>query len=495
MTTKTFADAILEAELHSKQAPKHAALSGMAGDDLKLVVEALNPYRVFNVKKFDWPQAFANTDDTYARFFELLNYLHERTLSGNAAKAAITGVLGCYTERTAKVLSRVLLKDLRCGATASTFEKIYPLINIPSFELMGAEKMTPKYQWQFPCIGEAKYDGTRLIAIVKTDTAVAKPTKPQGLLFDDDEDVAPASSRVVTYWSRGGRQVEQFAGIFDAELIKMADACGHDIIVDGEALASSFQETVKAKGSDNDAAKANLRFYSFDIMHLDHWEAQSCPVPQEQRSTFLDALIKKLQLTKIYKSKFKILHNMAEAKDFYEEVLKDGLNDDGTTNGLGEGLIIKYLLGLYQWNMGGSRGPEWTKWKPIIDVDLKIVGFYEGDKGTKNEGKLGGLVLEGTDENGAPIKTNCGGFKVSHPKMKPLLAELAKKAGVQFDDPKKPNYVKNKDQFLRQYIWDHQDEFLGKMAMLEAQEMCLAEGSTVYALRFPQFVTTRPDKD
>jgi DNA ligase-1 len=492
MTTKTFADAILEAEQHSKQAPKFAALAGMAGDDLKLVVEALNPYRVFNVKKFDWPQAFANTDDTYARFFDLLNQLHDRTLSGNAARAAIPAVLGCFTERTAKVLARVLLKDLKCGATSSTFEKIYPGLSIPKFELMGAEKMDAKYKWIFPCIGEAKYDGTRLIAIIKSD-ATSVAAKPQGVLFDDD--TTPTSTRSVTYWSRGGRQVEQFAGIFDAELIKMADELGRDIIVDGEALASSFQETVKAKGSENAEAKANLKFYAFDIMDLTHWEAQSCPVKQQDRSTGLEALIKKLNLTKILKSKYKILKDMTEAKDFYEEVLKDGLNPDGTTNGLGEGLIIKYLDGLYQWNMGGSRGPEWTKWKPIIDVDLRIVGFYEGDPGTKNEGKLGGLKLEGTDENGNEIKTNCGGFKVAHPKMKPLLAELAKKAGVQFDDPKKPNYVKNKDQFLREYIWDHQDEFLGKIAMLEAQELSLAEGATHYALRFPQFVTIRDDKE
>ena len=141
MKTKTFADAILEAEQHSKQAPKFAALAGMTGDDLKLVVEALNPYRVFNVKKFDWPQAFANADDTYTRFFDLLNQLHDRTLSGNAARAAIPAVLGCFTERTAKVLARVLLKDLKCGATSSTFEKVYPGLSIPKFELMGAEKM------------------------------------------------------------------------------------------------------------------------------------------------------------------------------------------------------------------------------------------------------------------------------------------------------------------------------------------------------------------
>lgn len=470
---KTFAAAIFEAEKHTKQAPKFEALAGLTGDELKLAVEALNPYRVFNIRKYDLPKAYAAADASYVPFFGLLDELHERTLTGNAAKAAVTAALAEYTELTAKALMRVLDKDLKCGATVSTFKKIYPGFDVPEFDLMGAEKMDPKYVWQFPCLCESKYDGQRAIAMVRFGTS---------------------GEGNVSYLSRSGKSLPHLEGLFDNDLISLAKLIGTDIIVDGEALAGSFQESIKAKGSNNDSAKANLKFYAFDWMLLTEWEVQDCPVTQKVRSETLEAYLKQLGSTVLVKSKYKIVQNLAEAHEFYTEVLKEGLNADGTTNGLGEGLIVKYLGAFYKWNLGGSRGPEWTKWKPIIDVDLKITGFYEGNAGTKNEGKLGGMTLEGTDENRNVIKTDCGGFKVSHPKMKPLLAKLAAIMGVQFENEKKPNFVKNKDQFLRQYIWDHQDEFLGQTAMLEAQEMCLAENSTVYALRFPQFVTIRDDK-
>lgn len=50
-TGKTLADAIFEAELHTKQEPKHAALSGLTGQDLVLLVQALNSKRVFGIRK------------------------------------------------------------------------------------------------------------------------------------------------------------------------------------------------------------------------------------------------------------------------------------------------------------------------------------------------------------------------------------------------------------------------------------------------------------
>lgn len=498
---KRFADAIFAAEGVSKQDQKHEALSGLEGDDLQLVYKALNPYAVFNVKKFTMPTAFATADASYDSFFELLDQLETRELSGNAAKAAITAILGQYTEKTAQALSRVLIKNLRCGATASTFSKLYPDLKIPSFEIKGAEKIDAKYKWVFPCIGEAKYDGRRLITLVRPATQAeiterSKGAAKQGLLFDEDEpSVGDASLKwsVVSY-ARSGNVAEYVEGIFDDELIKIAEFLGHGYAIDGESLSTSFQDTGKAYGSKNVEQRQALKYYVFDIMHIDEWDARSCPIVQEVRSNNVEALVSALKLTKLVKSKSKTLHNMAEAHAFYAEVLEDGTNEDGTKNGRGEGLMIKRNNGLYAWDINGSRSDAWVKWKPVLDFDLTITGFYRGDAGTKNEDKLGGLTLEGFDENKNPIKTNCGGFKVSHPKMKPLLAELAKKAGVQFDSEKKPNFVKNKDQFLRQYIWDHQDEFLGKVAMVEAQEMCLAEGETVYALRFAQFVTVRDDK-
>jgi DNA ligase 1 len=472
--SKTLADAIFEAEKHSKKDAKRAALSGLTGDQLRLVHEALEPMRVFNVtaNKTEKPAAYANADDSLTPFFTLLDMLHDRTLSGNAAKAAVTATLGRYTERTATALLRVLDKDLKCGATISTFGEVYPeLASVSQFDLMGAEKMDKKkYKWQWPCIGESKYDGLRAICYIKNGK--------------------------ISYFSRNGKPHAHLVGIFDDELIALAKILGNNgnIVLDGEALASSFQESLKARGSDNAEAKAALSFYAFDWMTTDEWDARNCPMTQDMRSATLDAAIKSTPFKQIKKSKFRILHNMTEAQEFYTEVLKEGLKDDGTQNGLGEGLIIKYMKAFYAWNLGGSRGPEWTKWKPIIDVDLEIVGFELGDAGSKNADKLGKLKVFGKDENGNVIRSNVGGFKVSHPKMLPLLQALAAKTGANLFNPKKPDFVKNKDQFLRAYIWDNQAEFLGKIAMMEAQELTLADGATEYSLRFPQFVMIRDDK-
>jgi DNA ligase-1 len=474
MTQKTFAEAIFSAEQHSKQQPKFEALTGLNDESLKLVVEALSPYRVFGVKKFDFPKTYAQVDPaTYQEFFTLLDALHERAFTGNAARSYITTSLSKFTENTAKALSRVLLKDLKCGASPVTFEKIYPNLVIPKFELMGAEKMAKDYKWKFPCIVESKYDGLRLIAIVKTNTS-----KAHQLVF--------GNQREVTYYSRSGKPSDYVVGLFDEELSNIADYLGYDIIVDGEALGDSFQETMNAKGSDNKEAKDKLKFMAFDIMPLCEWSAQSCSLPQIDRSILLEYTIEQVQAKKICKSEYKIVDTYDDAKTFYELMLHKGY----------EGLIIKYTDGKYQWNMGAQRGPEWTKWKPVMDVDLKIVGFFEGAKDTKNEGKLGAFLLEGQDENGNKISTNCGGIKVSDPRLSSLVESLAKKEGVDLkakDSNGKP--VTSKDQFFREYVYSHQAEFYGKMCLVEAQELTKAEGSTTYALRFPQFVCMRPDKD
>jgi ATP-dependent DNA ligase len=245
------------------------------------------------------------------------------------------------------------------------------------------------------------------------------------------------------------------------------------IVVDGEVLGDSYQVTSKAKGSDNQTAKDTLKFYAFDWCSLPGWIVEYSPTAQHYRSAGLEKNIKKCKLTKVVKSKWKLIHNMDEAKAFYEEMLAEGY----------EGLILKDPEACYEW----KRSRSWTKWKPVFDVDLTIEGFYFGDENGKNADKLGGLNLRGADENGNKIVTKCGGFAVQHPKTKAFVEELAKKAKV---DLSKTTY----DQFLRDYIMTHQDEFLGEIAQVEFQELSLAEGSDTYSLRFPVFIMIRKDK-
>jgi len=368
---KSFADAIEAAEKVSTKKEKFAALSGIVSNQQRLVAEAMNPYRVFNVKKWeDQPERHAKIDSGISSFYALLDNLHSRKLTGDAARAAVQDTLSWYTKRTAKYLARVLRKDLDCGAQRKTFKKIYPNLKIPEFKVMLAEKMTEKYKWKFPCIAEAKYDGQRVVAFI-----------------DDDKET-------VTYLSRAGKPADFCNGLFDEELIELARMEDHygPLVVDGEVKARTFQESMTAKGRKNDKAKKKLRFYAFDWMPLNEWESKRCTTLQAARSEVLYDWIFDGEFKTIVAAKHRVVHSVDDAKKFYREVLKDG----------DEGLIIKDRMAEYTW----KRTSAWTKWKPVITLDLTIVEIIKG-KG-KYSNSCGAVRLEGEDENGLKIKTRMG---------------------------------------------------------------------------------------
>lgn len=465
---KSFTEAILATESIGTKVGKFEALSGLDESGKRLLYETENPYRVFGIKKWDKPSFYASSDPSFDEFFTLLDSLHSRQLTGNAAKVAVTVTLSKYSEQTSLILERVLKKDLKCGAGKTTFESVYPDLNIPGFDIMLCSKIEhskneqgkiiyPKYNWKFPCYGSVKYDGMRLLTLVENGN--------------------------IEYLSRSGKSADQWNGLFDEELIRMEKLVGEPIVVDGEALAGDFQSTAKAKGSSGD--KSGMRFFVFDWMLLSEWKNQNCPNEQLLRSVTLESMVNSLGLKKIVNAKNKILNSIEEATEFYTEVIDLGLP------GQDEGLIIKQLNGLYYWD-SKKRTQVWAKWKPVIDVDIKIVGVFKGKEHTKNENHLGGFYVEGEDENGNKIKSKVGGFKVNSKKFKDWIDKFAKDRNINLQEIYDSGV--SKDEFFRTYAWENQDQFIGQTCTVETQELSMAENSEFYSLRFPQFLCLREDK-
>lgn len=438
----------LESTTSGNEKQKIITNAQLLPDELQLVHYALNPFFVFGIKKIVMPTQFADTDETLDFFIALLDDLRFRKLTGNKAKDAVTKVLSLYTENTANILIRVLKKDLKCGTSEVTWNKVFPEL-VPVFDVMLASKVDEKYKWPFPIQAEYKMDGTRLIAITENG--------------------------VTSYFSRSGKPSDFCNGLFDEELADLEKYVGQPIVVDGEALGDNFTETLNAKSSDNDAAKAKLRFFAFDYMTLAEWKAQHGTKAQKTRTTELKNMIEIRGYKKIVKSKTLLCHNMDEVTAFYRQALDDHF----------EGLILKDPEALYEW----GRSKAWYKWKPVFDFDLKVVGIYEGREGTKNEGRMGGFELEGADENGNFIRTNCGSLQVGKKGewLDTYIAKLAAEEGVDL------NEVSN-DEFFRTYVWKNKEKFIGRTAQVEAQELSKSEASEDYSLRFPVLVMFRSDK-
>lgn len=382
----------------------------------RLIWEGLNKYRVWHVQKFDEPTSHAAKDADFSLFLDVLEKLATKQLRGNAARDAVTESLSKYTAETASYLARIIPHDFDAGFSAETFNKVliardlggpletrlkeidkalkvkgirqyshlkvFPLL-VPTFEVQLADKHETEEDFaeqEYPAQADVKYDGERNVAVVNLS--------------------APDP---IIHFSRSGLEAEHMQGIFDEQLNWLRQELGYDFVLDGERMAHDFTATMNAKKGGSD--KGGMRIHAYFLMPLDHWMAQETNITMQECRKNLGALLEKLAMvfgddTKIVLSRGRIVHNHHDMMDFCNEVI-DG---NGPTGKPEEGLILKKLNDVYRW----ERNAAWTKVKRFYPVDLRVIGWYYGKKGSRLEKVMGGVIVEGTDEKGKKIRTRIG---------------------------------------------------------------------------------------
>lgn len=407
-----------------------------------LIWHALNPYLTYGVRQYDKPSTYSKAGMTgYGQFLDLLQALSSRTLSGNAAREAVTNNLALYPKEQADLLELVLEKDLAAGFSADTYNKVWSEKDqlygtIPTFEVMLADKCESPEEFEekitFPCQADWKYDGNRCVAFVR-------------------------HGQPVEYRARSGKVSDHLDGLFDNDLQNLAKYIdiNDDIVVDCEAFASDFTETMNAKKTDNVAAKANMRLHLFFVMSMSDWMAQSCAVTMRQgRQLIIDALDK---ATKNGAAPQKIMvTDGREVKSYTDMVAYTNEVIDVHKQ---EGLILKNWDSLYQWD----RTMDWCKVKRMYDIDAKIVGWYKGKPKSRLANTVGGLLIEGFDEKGRHFKC---------------------KVGSGFSDEVRADILAN-----------YETKYDGKTAVVTYQEITQAKDSEFWALRFSVYNHIRDDKE
>jgi len=400
-----------------------------------LIEAALNPYRTFGVKQYEMPTTYAAPGyASIGQFHDLLQALESRSLTGDAARAAVTNTLALYPKDLAEALTCVLDKDLRGGFSADSVNKAWkanPIPGdmerrlIPTFEVMLADKCDDTEDFEkyvtFPCQADWKYDGQRTIAIVR-----------QG--------------QQVEYRARSGKPMDHLIGTYDADLAMMRERLGYDFVVDGESFAGDFTTTINAKKSDNQAAKDALRLRVFFVMPLTDWMNQRTTITMRQNREALPAMLEGCTRMEISKGReVKDYSDMIEYCNHVIDVEKQ------------EGLILKDWDAVYTWD----RTFAWTKVKRFYDVDAKVVGFYKGKPKTKNANRLGGIKIWGRLEDGTEFEADCGSG---------------------FTDAQ------------RDEIWANQAKYLGMTAVIKYQEVSKSKNKAMASLRFLTFEHFRDDK-
>jgi len=384
---------------------------------------ALDPLVTFGVKQV--PESKVNGQGLKWDVFKTLaQQLQNRELTGHDARDAILLTRDIATmDQWNKFYRRILIKDLRCGVSEKTVNKVakkFPQYSIPVFTCPLAhdsanheKKMVGSKQI------EIKLDGVRVLTIIRGDK--------------------------VEMFSRNGKQFHNFGHIIaEIEEVLKTKPAPYDLVLDGEVMSANFQDLMKQVHRKDGKQSDDAVLHLFDMCPLADFQKGFWDVAQERRS----------QLVKHWVEENESVLKHVQALDWEDVDLSTSagnkrfveLNKAAVDGGY-EGVMIKDTDAPYEC----KRTHSWLKAKPFIEVTLKVANVEEGTG--RNEGRLGAVILEGEDD-GYNYSLNCGSG---------------------FSDAQR-------DQF-----WTERDNLIGQLVEVRADARTRSQDSETYSLRFPRF--------
>ncbi len=389
---------------------------------------ALDSMTTFGLKQIPERKDADGAGLDWSDFVAVVDRLVDRTLTGNAARDTVNEMMAEATnEQWNGWYRRILIKDLRCGVSEKTINKVVEKINVnyivPTFSCQLAhDSANHEGKLTGQKLIEVKLDGVRVITIVYPDGRVLQ-------------------------FSRNGKELVNFEHI-KQELALNASTFTEPMVLDGEVMSSSFQDLMKQVHRKDNVAASDAVLWLFDALPLSAFEAGVYRVKQRDRSQWLhdwyDNKLTKSMANIRCLDQATIDLDTAEGQNLFRMY-----NKSAVENGF-EGIMIKDLDAAYEC----KRSVSWLKLKPFIEVSLNVQTLEEGTG--RNVGRLGALVCSGSDD-GKDITVNVGsGFSDS-----------------------------DRDQF-----WRDRDSVVNQIVEVRADAVTQNQDGT-YSLRFPRFLRFR----
>jgi DNA ligase-1 len=373
----------------------------------------------FGIKKVE-PKTGNGRGISADTFWKTAEELAARRLTGNAAITAVNYLrLHAKEDEWNNWYRNILIKDMRCGTSDTTINKFADTrYKIQTFSCQLAhDGANHESKVAGQKLIEVKLDGVRVITIVY----------PSGH---------------VDQYSRNGKELVNFPHI-KQQFAKHATLLQEPMVFDGEVMSGSFQDLMRQVHRKSDVQSTDAVLNLFDIISLAEFKQGRGTVAQKDRSNSLkiwyDPIRNHMPNIRVLGNELVNLDTAAGQARFKE------INATAIEGGY-EGIMIKDPAAGYEC----KRTVAWLKQKPYIEVSLTVVGVEEGTG--KNAGRLGALIVEGTDDDKL-IRTNVG-------------------SGLTDSD--------------RVVYWDNADSIIGDVVEVRADAVTQNQDGT-YSLRFPRF--------
>lgn len=436
-----------DSRLHKEDVIKQALEACVLGSVnaqrfLGLVKACYNPYVTFGVRQVPDTVGITGAENPWDDFNILLKELAQRGLTGNKAHAAIEEMAYRFdSDEWNNFCAPVIRRDLRAGISDKTINKICKKTDyeIPVFGCQLATNCENRPEMKGTKRLEPKLDGVRVLLIVT---------------YSDFGDIT------TTCYSRNGKVFMNFTHIEDqvgnnfTKLVRtIKDKYGSDFttgfVLDGEVIGNTFQELMRQARRKENVQATDSVFNVFDIIGLDDFRRGFWNAQLHKRIMILEGMRHVIDDMPNVELLPHIMVDLdtAAGKDQFNRYCKDMV-----AQGF-EGVMIKDVNAPYEC----KRNTFWMKYKPVITVDLTVVGLEEGTG--RNSGRLGALVCEGEDD-GKFIQVNVG-------------------SGYSDED--------------RDSYWANSNDIIGRTAEILCDVITQNKDGT-YSLRFPRFVRFRDDK-
>lgn len=406
-------------------------------DVLKMVVEmALNPLTNFYIRKI--PEYTKTTGPTASLYWALdeLWALADRKVTGHAAIQHLTNILSSLDDDDAEVVKKIIQKDLRCGVSEATANKIWKGL-IPEFPYMRCclpkHTKMDKFDWAGGVFSQLKADGMFANINLYNDYTVELFSR-SGSVFPMDQFKGLAEEIANTFipgtQTHGEVLVKRDGEILPREI-------GNGIlnsVLKGGSFADNEQPVLLVW--DQIPLENVIPGGKYDVKYAKRYDMLRKQLHDDNTPVLIEMI------------PTRIVHSVEKAHEHYAEMLAEGY----------EGTIIKNRMAIWE----DTTSKQQVKYKLDIDVDLKITGFTAGNG--KNAELFGSITCESED---GKLVVNVSGFKDK------------KQAGV----------------LTRDEIWEKRDELIGTIMTVKSNNiMKPTKSNPKYSLFLPRFVEFRQDK-
>ena len=341
---------------------------------------ALDPMITFGLKQIPERSGADGPGVDWNTFTLVITGFVTRQVTGNLARDMVAEMMSnCTNNQWNNWYRRILIKDLRCGVSEKTINKVVKG-TVPVFSCQLAHDSSDH---------ESKLCGKKLLEVKLDGVRVITVVYPEGR---------------VDQFSRNGKELLNFGHLRD-QFKSVAAGLLEPWVFDGEVMSSSFQDLMKQVHRKDNVNAKDAVLHLFDSLPLSKFESGGWASDQAFRSHHLKAWYEhnkaKLPSVEILDHVLVDL-DTEQGQDLFRQVNKQAVE------GGYEGIMIKDPKAPYEC----KRSTSWLKLKPFIEVTLEIKDVEEGTG--RNTKRLGAFICEGRD-GGRNIRVNVGsGFSDSN---------------------------------------------------------------------------------